>query len=229
MATKKKIQREIDYETELAKISERTNIGDDVIKDISLKANLTKYETEIGELVRVLANGYQHDKLIETFWKEGIMPKKGEVWRPDPPYEMCESFAPTKEDLRPADLGNNIGHRALLELYDRLWIWWDDTKKFKTAWNEMKIDVVRDVHGRIVRRAANDDAAMLFIMIAHAIDSDVTDKECLQTWDRARKRGWRKAAKNGAPELEHEYPEGMTFEELGRRKRPKPPVSRKKD
>jgi hypothetical protein len=225
MATKKKIQREIDYETELAKISERTNIGDDVIKDISLKANLTKYETEIGELVRAFANDYQHDKLIEIFWKEGIMPKKGEVWQPDPPYKMYEGFAPTKEDLRPADLGNNIGHRALLELYDRLWIWWDDTKKFKTAWNEMKF-----VHDDLDKKTtATDDCSKMFLLVAKALDSRVTAKECHAVWDRARKRGWRKAAKTGAPELEHEYPEGMRLEELWRRKRPKPPVPRKKD
>jgi hypothetical protein len=229
MATKKKIQREIDYETELAKISKRTNIADEMIKDIARKANLLKYETEVGELVRALANDYKHDKLNETFLKEGIMPKKREVRRPDPPYEMYQGFAPTNNDLRPSDLGNNIGHMALLALYDRLWIWWDDTKKFKTAWNEMKIDVRRDVQDRITGRLANDDAAMLFIMVARAIDRDVTTKECLQTWDRAKRRGWRRAAKTGTPELEHKYPEGMKLEEFWRRKRPKPPVSRKKD
>lgn len=229
MATKKKIQREIDYETELAKISKRTSIGDDVIKNIARKANLIKYEGEIGELVRALANDYHHDKLIETFLKEGIMPKKGQVRRPDPPYEMYEGFAPTKKELRPPGLSNNVGHMALRALYDRLWIWWDDTKKFRTAWNEMKIDVVRDAHYRIIGRRANDDAAMLFIMVAHAIDSDVTAKECLQAWDWAKRRGWRRAAKTGTPELERPYPEGMTLEEFWRRRRPNPHVSRKKD
>ena len=119
--------------------------------------------------------------------------------------------------MKRPELGNNIGHYALLGLYDSLWVWWDDGK-FKYAWNEMKL-----VHDELYKKTrATDDRSMMFLLVAKALDSQVTAKECHAVWDRARKRGLRKAVKAGTVQP----PRGV-FHPLWKGDRPKSPVSRK--